>query len=103
MPKYLTPEEKIPTDIKDLVDRMGRLHREIEKRAAFFKKMRVRLLQMKKQGRILGQDYKVVITQFETVGFDIAKLKRIVPAATLKKCRSITEKTRLTFTARKSK
>lgn len=100
MPKYLIPEQQIPTDIKELVDRMGRIQREIKKRVSLFKKMRSRLLKLKPKGKVLGEDYKVLISQYEKIILDQARLKKLVPAATLKKCRTVIESTRITFTAR---
>lgn len=101
MSTHLTPSKQtVPSDLKELVDKMGRVHREIKKRTAFFEKMRQRLLEKKRHGNVVGEEYKVLIAQYEKVVLSTARLKKFVPAATLKKCRVTQSSTRLTFIRR---
>lgn len=89
--KYYVIDDKELT-ASQLVDKMGKLHAELERGVKEFKKMRKKLLKdFKRPGKVMGNKFVGTIEIYDKKQLDQAKLKKHVEPKVLKKCYTVVE------------
>jgi len=73
--------------LKEIVDRAGRIDREIKKRKVVLTRLKGAVAKARKNGgKILGSEYRALIQVYEISKLNERKLKKYVPPKLLKKC-----------------
>lgn len=92
--KFVMPK---PLKLPEVVDELGRLKFEIEKRVKKFKALRTRLFREAKKNRVSGEDYIAMITKYDKKYLSKKKLAKFLAASKVKLCYSTTPAKRLTI------
>lgn len=96
--KFVMPNpDAIPKTVEEIVDRLGRLKFEIDKRVKRFRRFKEALLKRAKKRRITGDEYNALLKQYEREFLDEKKVRKHLSPKIMRRCYSSTEVTSVTI------